>query len=481
MSNPWQDAVAYRMPNDPVTKNRLTRAANWLKSHLVSVPLPQDKFPIPVIAWKDPTLEQANPKLLAGYVITDTLWSAKALKVFDPIASQDMETGLQHLGWYGNGLHDVLFHPIDTIRHRPADQDYVHGLSLGRFPITDGRVVDLRVFRQKWDAEFSVGHPSLFAEHAVYQALFDFWQGRREQARHRILEVIQDDRARNPRDRIFWDDQSGILVDYVNYDEWLALSQRCQTRLPSLHLQAGCVALRHPPARHGARDRCSIESHEAAPLGCSDGKRGSRPFRRCPQETGNMTMGRGAYGRSYRHRHPLGNSGSGQPTTDRLSTSSQRAPSPSGATTSRSCGCRPTTWPTGRRSWTASTTTAATRSLLWVAGAFRSKKYPITWKYNADHENVRKDFVRDLIDHAHARGIKVLLGFTPFGYDGVNQYPLEHPETEGRRQGRQAGRPRSASAAGATTSARRGPSRSGSCWNTSGRWPSTSTRTPTAC
>ena len=66
--------------------------------------------------------------------------------------------------------------------------------------------------------------------------------------------------------------------------------------------------------------------------------------------------------------------------------------------------------------------------LLWVGGAFRSKKYPITWKYNAEHENVRKDFVRDLIDHAHTRGIKVLLGFTPFGYDGVNQYPLEHPE-----------------------------------------------------
>lgn len=61
-------------------------------------------------------------------------------------------------------------------------------------------------------------------------------------------------------------------------------------------------------------------------------------------------------------------------------------------------------------------------------GAFRSEKYPITWKYNAEHENVRKDFVRDLIDHAHTRGIKVLLGFTPFGYDGVNQYPLEHPE-----------------------------------------------------
>jgi hypothetical protein len=67
--------------------------------------------------------------------------------------------------------------------------------------------------------------------------------------------------------------------------------------------------------------------------------------------------------------------------------------------------------------------------LLWVAGAFRSKKFPITWAYNKDHENVRQDFVRDLIDLAHTKGIKVLLGFTPFGYDGVNQYPLEHPET----------------------------------------------------
>jgi hypothetical protein len=66
--------------------------------------------------------------------------------------------------------------------------------------------------------------------------------------------------------------------------------------------------------------------------------------------------------------------------------------------------------------------------LLWVAGAFRSAKYPITWKYNAEHENVRSDLVRGLIDHAHTRGIQVLLGFTPFGYDGVNQYPLEHPD-----------------------------------------------------
>lgn len=72
--------------------------------------------------------------------------------------------------------------------------------------------------------------------------------------------------------------------------------------------------------------------------------------------------------------------------------------------------------------------------LLWTAGAFRSKKFPITWKYNADHKNVEQDYVRELIDYAHSRRIKVLLGFTPFAYDGVNQYPLEHPAVKATQQ-----------------------------------------------
>jgi hypothetical protein len=66
--------------------------------------------------------------------------------------------------------------------------------------------------------------------------------------------------------------------------------------------------------------------------------------------------------------------------------------------------------------------------ILWMGGAFRSRKYPITWQWARDHANVKADFGRDLIAHAHRRGIKVLLGFTPFGYDGVNQLPLEKPE-----------------------------------------------------
>lgn len=71
--------------------------------------------------------------------------------------------------------------------------------------------------------------------------------------------------------------------------------------------------------------------------------------------------------------------------------------------------------------------------ILWMPGGFRSRKFPVTWRYNEDHANVRADFVRALIDYAKANGIRVLLGFTPFGYDGVNQFPLEQPELKARK------------------------------------------------
>lgn len=70
----------------------------------------------------------------------------------------------------------------------------------------------------------------------------------------------------------------------------------------------------------------------------------------------------------------------------------------------------------------------ANQLILWTAGAFRSKQFPITWRYNSDHKNVEKDYVRELIDYAHTKRIKIILGFTPFAYDGANQYTLEHPE-----------------------------------------------------
>src|SRR5690349_10132991 len=71
--------------------------------------------------------------------------------------------------------------------------------------------------------------------------------------------------------------------------------------------------------------------------------------------------------------------------------------------------------------------------ILWTAGGFRSKKFPITSEYNQEHANVTNDFARELIDYAHRKNIRVLLGFTPFGYDGVNRYPLEHPELKAKK------------------------------------------------
>jgi hypothetical protein len=221
----WQDVVSFRLPDDPVTRMRVTRAAEWLRRHTVWIERPGDKEATPVIAWRDPTLDPENSALLAGYVITDTLWAAKALKPIDENASREMEEGIRRLGWYGNGLHDVLFHPLDKIMHRPGDEDIVHGHSLGRFPIADGRIVDLRVFSQQWDAAFDVGHPMLFAEHAVYRGLHDFWQGRKKEARLRIRETIEDRRATDPQDQIFWDDRTGTIVDYVNRNDWLAFSR----------------------------------------------------------------------------------------------------------------------------------------------------------------------------------------------------------------------------------------------------------------
>lgn len=71
--------------------------------------------------------------------------------------------------------------------------------------------------------------------------------------------------------------------------------------------------------------------------------------------------------------------------------------------------------------------------VLWIGGGFRSRKFPVTWQYNASHANVRDDFVRDLIDYAHRLGVRVLLGFTLFTYDGVNQYPLNRPDLKALR------------------------------------------------
>jgi hypothetical protein len=220
-----RDALRFVLPEDATTRSRLERAAGWLERHTVAIQRPEDAEPVPLIVWHDPSLAPADPRVWAAYVITDSLWASRALQPLRPGAAQAMERGIARLGWSGNGLHDVLFHPVARPLHRSADEDFVHGHSLGRVRLDDGRVVDLRVFRQQWDEAFAVGHPALFAEHAVYQALFDHWQGRRDQARERLLGMIRDDRATRPDDHIWWDPQAGLLVDEVTRVEWRELQE----------------------------------------------------------------------------------------------------------------------------------------------------------------------------------------------------------------------------------------------------------------
>lgn len=223
------DEVRFHAPVDPIAKSRVERAAEWLRRHVVRVERPGDPQALAVVAWKDPTLEPHNAQLLAAYVITDTLWAARALQPFQESLSGELQDGIRRVGWCGNGLHEVLFHRVDRLLHYPADEDFVHGHSLGRFPSAGGRTVDLRVFRQKWDAGFDEGHPRLFTEHAVYRALDDYWRGRHDQARRRIREAIADRHGTDPDDRMFWDDRTGIVVDYVNRGDWLTCSQGAQS------------------------------------------------------------------------------------------------------------------------------------------------------------------------------------------------------------------------------------------------------------
>jgi hypothetical protein len=65
--------------------------------------------------------------------------------------------------------------------------------------------------------------------------------------------------------------------------------------------------------------------------------------------------------------------------------------------------------------------------ILWIGGGFRSRRFPQTWEYNRDHANVKLDFAKTLIDYCHEKKIAVILGLTPYGYDGVNRMSLSQP------------------------------------------------------
>lgn len=216
---PASGPIVFNLPGDDDTRTRIVQASSWIQRHIIRVSLP-NREPVSVVAWKDPTLDPQKTEQLVGYLITDTLWSGYALKLTAPDKSRELLEGLRELGWTKNKLHEVLFEPVDRLSHKPADEDFVHGRSLGIFPTANGSSVDLRVFSHQWNADYDVGHPLLFAEHAVYRALNDWWMGNIEIARMRLRPIFALDKKQEV-DGIFWDDSARVVVDHVNRTHWL--------------------------------------------------------------------------------------------------------------------------------------------------------------------------------------------------------------------------------------------------------------------
>lgn len=210
------------LPTEPAARRAVERAAEWLTRHVKTGSLVIDgrQCQVSVIAWRDPTLSSEIPNRLVGYTITDTLWSSYALSLTHPKVARELHDSLERLGCSSNSLHEVVWTSIKAIHHKPIDPDPVHGRSLGIMSVGDV-TVDVRDFTMANDPNFTAGHPRLFAEHAVYQSLFEFRNGDTESARNRIRNVFRADDGED-QESIWWDAKHGLLTDFAGRSEFKA-------------------------------------------------------------------------------------------------------------------------------------------------------------------------------------------------------------------------------------------------------------------
>jgi hypothetical protein len=214
--------VRLAQPSNPLRAANIAHAEEWLLAHVERGTLTTSKVdaPVAIVAWKDPSLAPELPDQLAGYAITDTLWAAMALRLNHAPESDELMNTLRRLGVTGNGLHEVLWTRLPEMRHRIIDADPVHGTSLGIARLPDGRSVDVRTFNWRADPAFTRGHPALFAEHAVYQAFFEYWNGDVDAAQARIRRILRPDLSHLGEQQILWDHERGILVDRYTFADW---------------------------------------------------------------------------------------------------------------------------------------------------------------------------------------------------------------------------------------------------------------------
>ncbi len=213
------DPVRLVLPANEASRTRVSCASEWLVKHIVQGTLNNvpDLGPLTLVAWHDPSLAPNDKNALTAYAISDSLWASRALSLHYPSQSEAICKSLLKLNCLQNNLHEVLFQPVSAIHHRSDDEDIVHGCLLGTFQ-ANCKTISVRSFRMRSDADYSIGHPSLFAEHAVYQSLFHFWNGNTDLAKQHMTSVFG--LPSKSHAVIRWDRERAVLVDHVNADEY---------------------------------------------------------------------------------------------------------------------------------------------------------------------------------------------------------------------------------------------------------------------
>jgi hypothetical protein len=227
-SEPWSDAARFEVAAGPHA-SRVARAVSWLQANTTTVRMPAGDLPL--VVWDDPTLDPPT----VGYLITDTLWAAKALQPYDPDLSDSMQQALIAAGWYGNGLNETLFHGVDAIAHRAASSDWVHGTLLDRCSAvgTPSKAVSLHVPEMTPDPAWTTGNSAQFVDSAIYTTLDAFWHGEVEAARARLREMLSDGRAAAGSDSMFWDLERWVMVDQASRCDYDSNVGTCSPQCPS--------------------------------------------------------------------------------------------------------------------------------------------------------------------------------------------------------------------------------------------------------
>ncbi len=200
----WTDRVQFAQASG-LYADRVEAAADWLIDHVKTLELPTKTGKL--VAWNDATLNND----LVAYLMTDNLWVLKALMPYDTTLSNTIKQTLIDLGWYGNRQHDTLFHGYSSVAHKPIQlYDYAQGTWLGNCAASGSGTVQVRVPIYIIDRDFTNGHPNLFVDSAVFQALNEYWNGYQSAAYNYIANAIQYNGA---ADQMWWDTNISILFD----------------------------------------------------------------------------------------------------------------------------------------------------------------------------------------------------------------------------------------------------------------------------